>query len=333
MRKTIINSGHYQFLGTDRFENGEKSFGEEYKIYRKKWNEYPQKRIVDKFPLHLDIESTNSCNLRCPMCGRNWMKEKIGDIGWGLFTKIIDEAAKYHLPSIKLNYRGEPMLHSDISKMVSYAKEKGILEVQFNTNGLLLNKEKAGELIDAGLDRIIFSIDGATKETYEKIRRGSNYEQVVNNIKNLVRLRNKRGLKRPLVRVQMVKMPGNKNEVEDFIRMWLPVVNRVAVSTERNPLGTKKKVEHFPCSQIWQRLMICWDGEVRMCCGDWYGEFALGNVKEVSIYNIWHGEKLNKVRKLHSEGSFDKIPVCACCEVNTPRFDPELQKLVRRFIT
>lgn len=334
MRKklnTEINTGHYQFLGTDRLEDGEQFFSKDYFAYRKKWKDWPKKRIVGDFPLHLDIESTNACNLRCTMCGRNWMKERIGYIEWNLFTKIIDEAAEYNLPSIKLNYRGEPLLHPDIVKMVKYAKKKGILEVQFNTNGRLLSKKKARELIEAGLDRIIFSFDAATKETYEKIRRGSNYEKVINNIKNLINIRDKKGIKRPLTRVQMVKMPENRNEVEDFIKMWRPIINRIAVSTERNPLGTKKKIEHFPCSQIWQRLMICWDGEVRMCCGDWYGEYVLGNIKKASIYNIWHGKKLNKIRKIHSKGDFNKMPLCARCEVNTQRFDPELQKLVGEY--
>jgi len=319
LKNTIINSGYHPILGTDKIEDGEKSFSKEYFAYRKKWQEYPKKKIVADFPLHLDVESTNACNLRCIMCDRNWMKEKIGNIDWNLFTKVIDEAAKYHLPSVKFNYRGEPLLHPDIAKMVKYVKEKGILEVQFNTNGLLLDEKKAEELIDAGLDRIIFSFDGATKETYEKIRRGSNYETVVANIKNLVKLRNKKGLKRPLVRIQMVRMAENKNEVEDFIRMWLPIANRLAVNNERNLSRAKKKLEHFPCSQIWQRLMICWDGEVRMCCGDWYGEVVLGNVKETSVYDIWHGEKLNQIRKLHIERNFDKIPICARCKINTLR--------------
>lgn len=329
--ETKINANYYQIPGTDRFNDGEKSFGKAYLDYRKKWREFPEDRILTDFPLHLDIESTNTCNLKCPMCGRNWMKEKLGHIDWNLFVKIIDEASKYRLPSIKLNYRGEPLLNPDIARMVKYAKQKGILEVQFNTNGVLLDKKKTEQLIDARLDRIIFSFDGATKKTYEKIRKGSNYDIVVKNIKNLVKIRDKKNMKRPLVRVQMVKMPENKKEVERFIKMWLGTANRVAVIKERNPLGTKRKKEHFPCPQIWQRLMICWNGEARMCCGDWYGEVKLGNVKEKSIYDIWHSEKLNKIRKIHSRGQFAKIPVCARCEVNTLRSDPELQKIIEKY--
>jgi radical SAM protein with 4Fe4S-binding SPASM domain len=329
--KTKVNPGFYQFLGTDKLNDAEKSFGPEYFDYRKKWKEYPEKRIVKDFPLHLDIESTNNCNLRCIMCGRNFMKEKLGRIDFKLFKKIIDEGAKYNLPSIKLNYRGEPLLHPKISEMVKYAKEKGIIEVQFNTNGFLLSEKKAKELIRAGLDRIIFSFDGATKKTYEKIRRGSNFERVVDNIKNLVALRNKMKLERPLVRVQMVKMKENGKEAEKFIEMWQPVANRVGLIKERNPLGSKKKNKGFACPQIWQRLMICWDGEVRMCCGDWYGEVVLGNVKKEKIHDIWHSEKLKKIRKLHAENNFNKIPVCAKCEINTPRADKELEKLAEKY--
>lgn len=327
---TIINSGHYQLLGTDSFDDAEQSFGPEYKGYREKWNEYPKKWIVNDFPLHLDIESTNACNLRCVMCPRNFMTEKIGYIEWNLFKKIIDEGAKYRLPSIKLNYRGEPLLHPNLPRMVRYAKEKRIIEVQFNTNGLPLNKKKIEELLDAGLDRIIFSFDGATKETYEKIRTGSNYEKVVNNIRTLVVMRNEMGLKRPLVRVQMVKMKENEHEVEDFLKMWIPVANRVAVSTKREPRGVQEEVRHFPCPQIWQRLMVCWDGEVRICCGDWSGEIVLGNAKESSIYELWHSQKLNQIRELHAQGRFNEIPVCARCEVNTPRADSEIQRLLTK---
>lgn len=328
----IINSGYYPILGTDQFDDAEKSFGPEYKAYREKWNEYPERGIVNDFPLHIDIESTNACNLRCTMCPRNFMTEKIGYIEWDLFQKIIDEGARHRLPSIKLNYRGEPLLHPQLTEMVFYAKKKGIIEVQFNTNGLTLNEKKIEELIDSGLDRIIFSIDGATKKTYEMIRTGSNYERVANNVKTLVKMRNKKGSKRPLVRVQMVKMKENDHELQDFLRMWIPIANRVAVNTKWEPTGIQGEVEHFPCPQIWQRLMVCWDGEARMCCGDWQGEIVLGDVKESSIYELWHGEKLNKIRALHSEGRFNEMPVCLKCQENTPLADSEIQRVINSVV-
>lgn len=335
--RTIVDSGFYQILGTDRFDDCNKTFGKRFEEYRKKWLEYPQKRIVGEFPLHLDAESTNACNLRCVMCSRNFMTEKIGYMDWGLFKKVVDEGAKHALPSIKLNFRGEPLLHPKLPKMVKYAKEKGILEVQFNTNGLLLTEKKSEEFIKAGLDRIIFSVDGATKETYEKIRTGSSFETVVRNIKALIEIRNNMGLKRPSVRVQMVKMKENEHEIEQFIKTWINVANRVAVTVRREPFekGAKKArvkvLEHFPCPQIWQRIVVWWDGEVTMCCGDWHGEHRLGNAKKTSLYELWHGEKLNGVRELHAKWELDEIPICERCEVNTPLADETLKQLMKRY--
>jgi len=319
--KVIINPGFNEILGTDGLRDCNRSFGKEYFEYRRKWSEYPKRGKIADFPLHLDIESTSACNLRCIMCARNFMQEelenKIGYMKWGLFKKIIDEASEHGLPSIKLNYRGEPLLHPDLEKMVRYAKDAGVIEVQFNTNGLLLTEERARSLIGAGLDRIIFSFDGATKETYEKIRTGSNYETVVNNVKNLVRLRDGMGLNRPCVRVQTVRMPETEGEIDQYVKMWKPVANRVGIIRKRDrDKAVKAGMEAFPCPQIWQRMMICWDGETRMCCGDWGGMYVIGDANKESVYDMWHGKKLGYVRRCHLKGESEKILVCARCEIN-----------------
>lgn len=333
--KTVVNAGFYMLPGTDRFEDCDKTFGKEYGEYRRKWFDHPKKRIAGEFPLNLDAESTNACNLKCVMCSRNFMAEQIGFMDMGLFKKIVDEGAMYKLPSLKLNFRGEPLLHPKLPKMVKYAKDKGILEVQFNTNGLPLTEKKSEELIEAGLDRIIFSVDGATKETYEKIRAGSNFDTVVSNIRKFVEIRDGMGLKRPCVRVQMVKMKENEHEVEEFIKTWIDVANRVAVTTKREPFekgaGRTRKLEHFTCPQIWQRMVVLWDGDVVMCCGDWHAEYVLGNAKKTSLHELWQSEKLNMARETQAEGRFDDIPVCSKCEVNTPLEDKALEQLINRY--
>jgi MoaA/NifB/PqqE/SkfB family radical SAM enzyme len=339
MAKIIVNSGHNQVLGTDQEDNCEDSFGPEYLAYRKEWSERPKGFDAGRFPLHVDIESTNSCNLRCVMCPRNFVQEEIeknlGNMEWDLYRKIIDECAENGLPSIKLNYRGEPLLHPDIVKMVKYAKDKGITEVQFNTNGMLLDEKKSRELITAGLDRIIFSFDGATKNTYENIRSGASFERVVSNIRRFIKTRDSMSSKRPCVRVQMVKMKQNEKEVDGFIKLWTPVANRVAISTKREVRDKAKDAGHFPCPQLWQRIMICWDGEIRVCCGDWNGGitkmFGMGNIKDTTIKDIWNSEKYQKLRLAHKSENYGGIPVCSKCEINTPRIDNELSATIDKY--
>ncbi len=335
--KTIVNSGFYQFLGTDKFENYEDNLGEDYRRYREKWNSWPEEMVLGDFPLHLDLEATNICNLECDMCVRNVMTEKTGLMSWDLFTKIIDESAINNLASIKLNRRGEPLHHPKLPKMIKYAKDKGILDVQFNSNAMLLTEKLSVNLIDSGLDRIIFSLDGVTKDTFEKIRGGANFEKVVSNIKTFVDIRNKMGRKKPQVRIQMVKMDQNSHEVAEFIKTWSEIVNRVAVNTRREPYikGEKnqKDQDQFPCAQIWQRMNVWWSGEVTMCCGDWHGEYTLGNAFESTIHELWHSKKYNHVRNLHRNDEFKKIPICARCEFNTARYDANLQKMLEKHMT
>ena len=130
-------------------------------LYRLKWNLYPKIGFVSQYPLHVDIEVTNRCNLKCTMCVKSSEKEQgnQGDIDFSLACSIL-EAIKGKVYSVKFNWRGEPLLYGKIPQLIAYAKSLGIPEVQLNSNGLLLNKKLSRNLIEAGLDRIIISIDG-----------------------------------------------------------------------------------------------------------------------------------------------------------------------------
>ena len=128
----------------------------EYAKYRRCCTEYPSKFILRDFPMHLDIEVTSRCNLKCTFCDRQpfLKRDQIGDMDISLYKRIIDECSEHKLWAGKLSYRGEPLLHKDIAEMVSYAKKRGILDLYFNTNAMLLDEKLAERLIDAGLNRI-----------------------------------------------------------------------------------------------------------------------------------------------------------------------------------
>jgi len=293
-----------------------------YRLYRLRWNMAPKFKYVTRFPTHVDFETTNNCNLRCVMCPREFMKEEKGFMDMGLFKKIIDEGSDKGLKSIKLNWRGEPLMHKELVDMVRYAKDKGVIEVMFNTNGLLLTEKKSKELIGAGLDKIIFSVDGATKETYEKIRRGGNYDILIKNIMNLIEIRKASKSNKPHIRVQMVKMKENAHETDKFIDFWKPLVEYVAINdvvtwetAEDRTLNEYVAVGRAQCPQPWQRLMIDWNGDVAMCCGDWSKKNPLGNARKQSIKEIWHSDLLNKYRKMLAEGEANKIEACKKCPV------------------
>jgi len=318
--ETILYSHHDIIEGT-----GEPSSNDpRYIDYREKWEELPLKKEVSKFPLHLDIEVTNLCNLKCPMCYRHTMREKEGVMDFELFKKIIDEGKKYGLSSANLSWRGEPLLHPKFFDMVKYAKEQGVIDVRINTNGTLLKNDKIEKLIQSRIDKVIFSVDGATKDTYENIRIGADFYKVTTNIRELIHKRDSMKKEKPSVEMQIIDMKPTRKEIGKFIETWRNTVNRIIVVMYRNPFGKEKdrfRVEHtytkkFPCPQLWQRLVIGWSGTIYKCCGDYAGLAVLGDAKKEKLYEVWHGDKLNKIRDLHKNYEFNKIASCKMCEFN-----------------
>jgi len=322
-RIIAVSPDYFEILGTDRVEDTNKLMGKKFASYRKAWQKNPKDNITGDFPLHLDVEVTNTCNLRCTICQIPFDKMKPGYIEMNLYEKILKEVKKYSLPSIKFNFRGEPLMHSKIDELVKKAKEAGVLEAQFNSNGSLLTTEKGRSLINAGLDRIKFSIDSINPNIYNSIRKGANYEKTLSRILSFIELRNKMGKKFPSIQVQMVYMESNHKEVEEYIKFWENKVNRIGISRYRsgdNITGENERVtvmqKRIPCPQLWQRLVVLYDGTVLMCCGDYSMKNPLGNVKIDKLSDIWKSKRLHSYRKIHLKYDFDKIEACKKCEVN-----------------
>lgn len=322
--KVVINATFHEQL-----ENNGKWIKEQnpaYKEYRRKWVENPKKYIVEKAPIHLDIETSSICNLRCPMClftidleKGNESRLKKGLMDWDLYTKIVDEAAEIGVSSIKLNWRGEPTMHPRLADMVRYAKRKNILDVMFNTNAVRLDEKLSKELIEAGLDKIFFSVDSIDPEKYEKIRIGAKYKNVISNIKRFSAINEEAG--HPVyTRVQKVLMNNTNNENEEFKAFFSRYVDQVAFE-DYIPYGEadygkevkRESVFPFACSQLWQRLFITWDGECRICCVNSMDALIVGNIADSSIRDVWNSEKLQGIRKLHEQGLWHEIDLCKNC--------------------
>lgn len=292
----------------------------EYKEYRRKWVENPNNDIVGDFPIHLDLEANTNCNLKCFMCFQSFDPPKKELMGMEMFKKAIDEGVEKGLCSVKTMYRGEPLLNQDMAEMVRYAKQKGVIEVMFNTNANLLTEEKARELIDAGLDKIICSIDGCTKDVYESVRIGGNFEKVVENLKNLQRIKKERGIKKPVVRVQTVDTPKNHEQIGEYIEFWGKIADQVAVEDMLDWEGEEEDatpLENFSCAQLWQRLIVLADGDVLPCCRAMSGATekleVLGNIKNQRLGEIWKSKRLETLRDFHRKGESHKLKMCRLC--------------------
>lgn len=320
-----VNSNFHHISGENLFERRDARFRE----YRKKWEEWPRNFHTGGFPLFIDVEATSVCNLRCPFCATTLRGKQIekGFISFDIVKKIIDEGVENGLYGIKLSIRGEPLLHPQIHEFVEYAKKRRLVDVYFNTNAMLLTEEISRKLIEAGLDRISISIEGHTKEVYEKYRIGADYKTVLSNIRNLQALKKGLGVKHPKIRVQAVMLPELRQIFEEYKRFWSGLADEVGF-LDYKEMKEKKKDICYPwaCPQIWQRMGVFWDGTILPCNHDDDGLLVLGNVQENTIKKAWHSEKLNKIREIHKKGMAHEIPACNGCYLR----DSEISKLIKR---
>jgi uncharacterized Fe-S cluster-containing radical SAM superfamily protein len=309
--------------------NQRRSYGHEraYSENRRDWSELPLKQIVSDFPLHVDIELSSICNLKCPMCYTitDEFKSKVhtGFMDYELFKKIVDECADGNVFSIRLSLRGEALLHKNFIDCIRYAKDKGIKEVSTLTNGKKLNdKDFCEQIVEAGLDWITVSIDGID-DVYEGIRKPITFNEIKQSMINLKKTRDNKALRKPAIKIQGV-WPAVKQNVNAYLDIFTPLsdliyTNPLVDYLGRDSQGQIEYVPDFVCYQPFQRLVIASDGKALMCANDQIGEVIIGDAMSamsMTVYEIWHGNILQKVREDHkTHSAIMNYHACQTCQI------------------
>lgn len=329
-----INKGNYEMDSPERIRAFDEKRGlgweTEYRTYRKNWVEFAQRQFVSDYPLLVDLELASVCNLRCPMCYTITpeFKEKVNVklMDWSLYTRIIDEISG-KVNAIRLSLRGEAFLHKKFIECIKYAKHKGIKEVSSLTSGSKLSEDFTPKVIEAGIDWITISIDGVG-ETYNKIRKPITFDEILTRVKFIKEYKDKHGLQKPVIKVQGV-WPAIRENPQLYYDTFYPYTDLVAF----NPLidfvsrdTNVQFIEEFCCPQHYQRLVVGADGLVMMCSNDEENTEVVGDANKQTIHQIWHGDKLNKMREIHKKhAGFKEIPVCKKCYI--PRATDESEKV------
>jgi len=172
-------------------------------------------------PISLYIDPSFACNLHCPHCVSEMLREQ------GLskknmrpdhIHKILEQYGVY-LVRVTLALWGEPLLNKRFAEIVRLLKDYGIFCETSTNLSVPLTDQAIDEIISSGLDEIRLSIDGATQETYARYRVGGNLDLVLNNVRRLVAAKNRLDLVRPKLRWQYLLFPWNKQEKEAAERL------------------------------------------------------------------------------------------------------------------
>lgn len=300
------------------------------------------------YPTYLIIESTNICNLKCPLCptGQGGGGRNKGKMAYENFKKIIDVVGKYSY-SLRLENWGEPLLNDEIFNMIAYANFNKI-STSLNTNFLFLENSYPEKLVLSGLKHLKISLDGASQETYGKYRVGGDFLTITENIKKLVITRANLNKVEPVIEVQFIIMKHNEHEIEgikklcehlgvdrllfenlrldmreeltdrdkekgDKFKNWLPVKNHhhTLDLREKNSKSISKN-----CNYLWTTAVINWDGSVVPCCSIFEPEYDFGNIFQEDFFKIWNGPRYVAARELMSRKKItrkvDKLPCFNC---------------------
>lgn len=286
---------------------------------------YGFKRKEDKdFPPMVFAEITNICNLNCIHCPYSYISKqkfyKPRHMEFDIYKKIVDEVSRHKEVIFRLVCDGEPMMHPRFLEMLSYAKQKEINPLCFNTNGTLLNEKASSDILRLRVDVVEISLDALTKKTYEHIRRGANFEKVISNVNRFIELRNELNAKTKIM-VSIIDQPKVKYELNEFIKYWTPKVNRVITRTFTSVGGLietdKREFSNFPnrwpCPLLWTRIFINTNGVIKFCVEDWLDETIVSHIKRTTIRDAWQSTSYNKLRRSHLAGNFSSISHCKEC--------------------
>lgn len=171
--------------------------------------------VLQSYPRRLVFELTNACNLNCVMCGRNAADFKPTVFNMDIFRSF--EPIMDSIEEVTLMGWGEPTIHPHFNEMLEII-DRHSARKYFCTNGMNLKKIKEA-IFDYHVDVFAVSLDGATKETNDRIRRGSKIDVITEDLKDIVRIKKERGLKYPWINFVFCAMQSNIRELPDLVRL------------------------------------------------------------------------------------------------------------------
>lgn len=279
--------------------------------------------------LHPEVryEVTDKCNATCIMCPRDKHDREHGIMDQAAYERSIDEVATIGAKKIVLTGFGEPTLDKKLEKKIAYAKNKG-LQTYIITNGSTLSSKRAASLIEAGLDEMRVSFYGMTRETYNSVMQGLDFDRAMSGLLGFLELREK--MNSPIrVQISYLEMEENKADTEYFREFWEPKVDALEIwrphnwsdgrqyrdtSVEEDLRVSCGRPENGP-------LQIQWNGEVIPCCYDYNNAIVLGNAFERPVLEVMNGAKYRLLRHAHRTKMFKAFPFCNQCDQLVPHAD------------
>jgi MoaA/NifB/PqqE/SkfB family radical SAM enzyme len=308
--------------------------------------ERKQRRIhLQGHPYLLIIDPCNFCNLRCPLCptGLGTLGRRQAMLSLDHFKQYFDPLADYLFEAYLHNW-GESLLNKEVFDMIAYAQSRNV-GTNLSSNLSDSTSRDLDRLIDSGLEYLIVSLDGTNEQSYSKYRVRGKFDNVVENMHELIRRRNARRLKTPRVEWQFIVMKQNEREVSraeemaekigvDLLR-FIPVGmpydtgDRQAVKEEWYPTTIEGRAysadieQQFgqankpsPCFYLYRTMVVHPDGGVAPCCVVYKESSDFGRLPADTM-SLWNNDHYQSARSLFSDRTArrQQATICDGCEI------------------
>ena len=289
-------------------------------------------------PTFVSVEPASVCQLRCPECpvgmkhgSKGGQKKEDPYMRRSVWVKVLEEIKPY-AHTVQFYFQGEPLLHKELNRMIYEANKYGLYTI-VSTNAQAMTEELAMDLVGAGLDRIIISMDGLTDESYQAYRIGGSLEQCKKAIRYLREA--KKNLESSIrIEIQCLRLKTNEQEWKAFKQQYKSLgADRLVFKTaqlynyaEGHPLMPsdprysryckgedglfRRKSLRRGCFRVWSGVVVTTTGEVLPCCYDKNHSYSYGNIMDTPLAELFSNEKARAFRMAAEQ---EKPQICQEC--------------------
>ena len=288
-------------------------------------------------PFELQLAVASACNFRCTYCFQSdtkYLKEAEltkGVMNFELYKKIIDDLDEFpnKIKVLRLMREGEPLVNKKFPDMVRYAKKKQpSVKIDTTTNASLLTPELSDEIIDAGLDKIFFSLQAMNAETFTTIAGvKTDFEKIFENV--IYFCENRKNCK---VYVKVPDIAVNESERKEFFQLFDKYADQMFIENifpawpnfDLDALKRNDGIGYYDtplrsdpvvvCTLPFYDLTIAHTGIITACSIDWEHKTNFGDAKKQSLYEIWNSKIFNDFRRMQLRGERFENELCEKCD-------------------
>lgn len=284
--------------------------------------------LAPPFPANCVVELTNACNHQCVFCANPRMEREISRLSTKGFARFIKNAVPLGLKEVGFYATGEPFLLNNLDEFVRVAKEGGVGYVYVTTNGALATPARLIKVLEAGLDSIKFSINGATRETYKLVHGADDFDAVLANVRWLAERRKQGGAPRMLASCVLTRATEGEKALHQ--ELFGPYFDDIMYSDTHAQAGYSAREAELvaasgrdprfpppgsmePCFHLWKRINITAEGFLTLCCADYENKLAYARLSDSDdLMKLWHNPAITEMRRRHLEQRLEGT-LCDSC--------------------